>query len=86
MLHLSVHSLSIAEIETTAAGFKSDLQREANRMVRRHDTASALAALEGIEYIDKFVYTLKLQAGSQLGLPARARRIRPIRLVRRKAT
>ena len=81
MFHSSVHPLSIEEIEETAEGFKDDLQREANRMVRRHDSASALAALEGIEYIEKFVYTLKLRAGSRLGLPARAR---PIRVLRSK--
>ena len=81
MFHSSVHPLSIEEIEETAEGFKDDLQREANRMVRRHDSTSALAALEGIEYIEKFVYTLKLRAGSRLNLPARAR---PIRVLRSK--
>jgi hypothetical protein len=75
----SVHPLSIEEIDSTAAGFKDDLQREANRAVRRHDSPRALAALEGIEYIEKFVYTLKLRAGSRLGMPLRAR---PIRLPR----
>jgi hypothetical protein len=72
------HDLSIEEIEETAAGFKEDLQRDANRKVRRHDTAGALGSLEAIEYVDKFVYTLKLRAGSQLGQlvrPARARDI-----------
>src|SRR6266404_5090086 len=39
--------LSITEIEATAHGFKDDLQRAANRMVRRHDSSGALAALEG---------------------------------------
>ncbi len=81
MFHSSVRPLSIEEIEETAEGFKGDLQREANRMVRRHDSASALAALEGIEYIEKFVYTLKLRAGSRLNLPARSR---PIRVLRSK--
>jgi len=81
MFHSSVHPLSIEEIEETAEGFKDDLQREANRMVRRHDSTSALAALEGIEYIEKFVYTLKLRAGSRLNLPTRAR---PIRVLRSK--
>lgn len=72
----SVHPLSIEEIESTAVGFKEDLQREANRAVRRHDTPRALAALEGIEYIEKFVFTLKFRAGSRLGMPRRARAIR----------
>jgi hypothetical protein len=69
----SVRPLTIEEIEATAQGYKEDLQRETNRKIRRHDSAGALASLEAIEYIDKFVYTLKLRAGSRLGLPARAR-------------
>lgn len=72
-------TLSLDEIENCAADFKDDLQREANRAVRRHDANTALAALEGIDYIDKFVYTLKLRAGSRLGLSARARNIRIFR-------
>lgn len=75
-LSSSVHPLSVEEIEATAAGFKEDLQREANRAVRRHDSSSALAALEGIEYIEKFVFTLKQRAGSRIGMPLRARAIR----------
>lgn len=67
--------LSIEEIEAVAEDFKEDLQRQANRCVRRHDSQSALAALESMEHIDSFVYTLKIRAGSQLGLPARARPI-----------
>jgi hypothetical protein len=76
LLSVSAHPLSIEEIENTAVGFKEDLQREANRAVRRHDSPRALAALEGIEYIEKFVYTLKIRAGSRLGMPLRARAIR----------
>jgi hypothetical protein len=71
----SVHPLSTEEIEESGRWFKEDLQREANRMVRRNNMAGAVAALEGVEYIDKFIYTLKVRAGSQLGLPARARPI-----------
>ncbi len=71
----SVHPLSTEEIEESGRWFKEDLQREANRMVRRSNMAGAVAALEGVEYIDKFIYTLKLRAGSQLGVPARARSI-----------
>jgi hypothetical protein len=78
---LKRNELSIAEIEATAASFKEDLQRETNRKIRRHDSQGALASLEAIEYIDKFVYTLKLRAGSRLGLPARAR---PIRMFKEK--
>lgn len=70
------HPLTIEEIVSTADGFKEDLQREANRAVRRHDSTSALAALEGIEYIEKFVHTLKFRAGSRLGMPLRSRAIR----------
>jgi hypothetical protein len=72
--------LTIEEIERTGASFKEDLQREANRAIRRHDSAAALAALEGIEYVNKFLYTLKLRAGSRVGLPARAK---PIRIFRK---
>ena len=32
--------------------------------------------IHGKEYIDQFVYTLKLRAGSQMGQPPRARPIR----------
>ncbi len=71
----SAHPLSTEEIEESGRWFKEDLQREANRMVRRNNMAGAVAALEGVEYIDKFIYTLKLRAGSQLGQPARARAI-----------
>lgn len=81
MLHLSIQSLRIEEIEFTAKGFKEDLTRECERMVRRGDNPGALAAIYGKEYIDKFVYTLKLASGSRLRLPARAR---PIRLLRKK--
>jgi len=69
-------SLSIEEIEAVAAGFKEDLQREANQAVRRKNPDQALAALEAIEYIDKFVRTLAMRSVSQIGRPARARNIR----------
>jgi hypothetical protein len=84
MRNLEVQHLTIEEIEGTGASFKEDLQREANRAIRRHDSAAALAALESIERIDTFIHTLKLRAGSQLwraGIPPRAR---PIRLFRKK--
>lgn len=72
-------SLSISEIEEVAASFKEDLQREANRRVRRHDSAGALAAIEAMEYTDKFLTTLKLKAGSELDRPRESKkRIRPI--------
>jgi len=70
-----VRPLSIEGIEAIARSFKDDLQREANRFVRRHNSQAALAALEGVEYINNFVSTLKLRAGSQAGIPARARPI-----------
>jgi hypothetical protein len=76
-----VRPLSIEEIKAVAEGFKDDLQRETNRMVRRHNSAGALVALEGVEYINNFVYTLELRAGSRLGMPARAR---PIRLFKKR--
>jgi hypothetical protein len=81
MVNGQVLSLTLEQIEQTAALFKEDLQREANRAVRRHDSNAALAALEGIEYVSKFVFTLKMRAGSQIGYPARAK---PIRIIRKK--
>lgn len=69
-------SLSIEEIEAIAAEFKDDLTRECERHVRRQDNSGALAAIYGKEYIEKFLYTLKLRAGSSMGQPARARPIR----------
>jgi hypothetical protein len=61
--------LTTEMLETTAGYFKEDLQREANRYVLRKDLVQACASLAGIDVIDKFVYTLKLRMGSQLGLP-----------------
>lgn len=68
--------IAVEEVEEVAVAFKEDLQREANRRVRRHDSAGALAAIEAIEYVDKLIYAIKLRAGSQLGRrPPRARPI-----------
>jgi hypothetical protein len=61
--------LSVNDIEAVAAYFKEDLQRDANRAIRRKDPTQALASLEGMEIVDRFLYQLKLKAGSQLGLP-----------------
>jgi hypothetical protein len=68
------------QIEEVARSFKEDLQREANRAVRRKEPDQALAALEAIDYVDKFVNTLKMRAGSRIGMPARAK---PIRIFRK---
>jgi hypothetical protein len=68
------------QIEEVARSFKEDLQREANRAVRRKEPDQALAALEAIDYVDKFVSTLKMRAGSRIGMPARAK---PIRIFRK---
>lgn len=73
---ISVHPLTVEEIDSTAESFKQDLQREANRCVRRHDVQSALAALVSIEKVEAFVYTLKMVAGSRMGMPSRARPIK----------
>jgi hypothetical protein len=78
---LKRHELSIEEIEATAAGFKEDLTRDCERMIRRNDNAGALAALQGKEYVDKFVFALRMRASSQIGRPARAR---PIRLFKKR--
>ena len=78
---VSTRPLSIEEIKAIAETFKGDLQREANRAIRRHNSALALAALEGIEYINSFVYTLELRAGSRVGFPASAR---PIHLFKKR--
>jgi hypothetical protein len=77
----SLRPLAVEEIEAIAQGFKDDLQREANRFVRRHNSSGAMAALEGMEYINNFVATLKLRAGSRVDFPARAR---PIRLFNKR--
>jgi len=82
MSQTSVRPLTIEEIEATAQDFKEDLQRETNRKIRRQDSAGALASLEAIEYVDKFVFALRMRAGSQIGRPARAR---PIRLFKKPA-
>ena len=74
-------ALSMEEIEAVAAGFKEDLQREANQAIRRKNPDQALAALEAIEYVDKFVRTLAMRSISELGRPARAR---PIRIFQKK--
>jgi hypothetical protein len=75
-VNLSARPLSIEEIEEIAVSFKENLTRECERMVRRNDNTGALAAIHGKEYIDSFVYTLKLRSGSQMGLPPRARPVR----------
>jgi len=64
--------LSIEEIEIAGQRFKESLQREASRYIRRHNSEGAIAALEAIEYLDKFLLGLKIRAGSRLGVPARA--------------
>lgn len=71
-------ALTMYQIRQVAEQFKGDLQRKANRFVRRHDTNSAMAALEAMEYVDQLVYDLQLRAGSQLDSlkrPARARAV-----------
>ena len=73
--------LSIEEIKRVGESFKDDLVREATRMSRRHNSAGAMAALEGIEYINNFVHTLELRAGSRLGMP---RRSRPIHVFKKR--
>lgn len=75
-MNLSARPLSIDEIEVVASQFKEDLTRECERSVRRGNNSDALAALQGKEYIDSFVYRLKLRSGSQMGQPLRARPIR----------
>lgn len=73
-------TLSVAEIEQVADGFKADLQGKVNRFVRRHDTTGALAALEAIEYVGQFVYQLQQRAGSALDTLKRPPRARPIHI------
>jgi hypothetical protein len=76
-----VKCLSIEQIEEIARDFKDDLTRECERQVRQHTPESSLnayAAVQGKEYIDKFLTTLKMVAGSEfhkLSRPARARDI-----------
>jgi hypothetical protein len=82
-------NLSVEEIEAVAVQFKENLTGECERFVRRGDNSSALAAILGKEYIDRFVYDLKLLAGATWrqqqqshSLPPRAR---PIRLPKKSA-
>ena len=75
--------LSLEEIETVATSFKEDLTRECERKVRRNDNTGALAAIVGKEYVDSFVYALKMRAQSQIGMPATAR---PIRVFRKEGS
>lgn len=74
-MNLSARPLSLEEIEHIAIQYKEKLTQDCERMVRRNDHPGALAAIVGKEYIDEFVYRLKLRAGSQMGLPPRARPI-----------
>lgn len=74
-----LHPLTVEEIEEVAEGFKDDLTREGKRCVRRKDLDRALAAFAAEEYIEQFVYALKLRAGSEMGRPKEPKkRIRPI--------
>ena len=79
--------LTIEEIEQVAAGFKEDLTRECERAVRRQDSQTpfvSFAAVQGKEYIDQFIYALKLRAGSELYKAARPARARDIRIFGKK--
>jgi hypothetical protein len=78
---VSTRPLAIEEIKAIAETFKGDLQREANRAIRRHNSSLALVALEGIEYINRFVFSQSLRAGSRVGFPASAR---PIHLFKKR--
>ena len=77
-------SLSIEEIEQVAATFKEDLQRKANRSVRQDEGRDAYAAVLGQEYVESFVYALKLFAGSGFREMPRPARARPIHIYNRK--
>lgn len=74
-----MHPLTVEEIEKVAENFKDDLTREGKRCVRRKDLDRALAAFAAEEYIDQFVYALKIRAGSEMGRPREPKkRIRAI--------
>jgi hypothetical protein len=70
----SVPDLTVEMLEQVAKYYKEDLQREANRFIRRSDMVNACASLAGMEIIDKFVYQLQMRMGSQLGLPKAQKR------------
>ena len=72
---MRVRPIDMEEIEAVANSFKDDLMRECERKVRRGDNPGALSAIQGKEYIDKFVDTLRMKAVSDIGRPARARPI-----------
>ena len=56
----------MAEIKEAARQFKEDLQREGNRYVRQRRTDDAIDCLDGLEYVDHFVYQLQMRANSNL--------------------
>ena len=68
------------EIEQIAAQFKDDLQRKKDGYIRKDENKDAYAALLGQEYVDQFIWQLKLWANSgmkeHLERPPRARPIR----------
>ena len=80
-MNLHARPLSVEEIEELAETFKRDLTSEMKRLMRRKSYDDAMHAMAAEDYIDKFVYTLKLRSGSQMHLPARAR---PIHIAHRK--
>lgn len=57
-----VRDLSIAEIEQIAEQFKQDLQRKKDGFIRKDENKDAYAALLGQEYIDQFIWNLKLRS------------------------
>jgi hypothetical protein len=73
-------SLTLQQLDEAASSFKDDLTRECERRVRRGDSVGALTAIHAKEYIDKFVFTLKQRAGSNLDRAAWPARARPIRI------
>ncbi len=66
--------LSMSEIEGCAADYQADLQRELERKIRQKDLSAALAVLQAKEYVQTFVFNLKLRSTSQLQLAAPRRR------------
>ena len=89
MLTLHPRPLTVEEIDQEVVNFKEGLTRECERMCRRGDNTGALAAIHGKEYIDKFVYNLKVRAGHQgfgfpVAAPVRSPRARSLRMLRQQ--
>lgn len=76
-----VHNLSIEEIKALLKEFKDEMDRKQEQFLLRDENRDAYAAMMAKKYVDRFVDSLELAAGSRLQeYLARPARARPIRL------